>query len=177
MLEERAMNITDLIPWRPKNRLPVRREENGERSFAPARRPFDRMFEDFFSAPSLWSRSPLSSFGEEWRGFSPSLDITETADEIRVTAELPGMEENDIDIALTGSALTIKGEKRAEHEEKGRNFHRIERSYGAFNRTIPLPQGAVDGDNVEATYKNGVLTIILPKLPEAQRSAKRITVK
>ena len=168
------MNITDLIPWRPKSRLPVRREDDETRSFAPAPMPFDRMFEEFFGRSTL---SPFSDFfGETWRGFSPSLDLTETDAEIRVTAELPGIDDKEIDISLSGNRLTIKGEKRAEHEEKGRNYHCIERSYGSFKRTVPLPQGRVDADKVEATYKNGVLTITLPKLPEVQQSVKRITI-
>jgi len=168
------MNITDLIPWRSKSRLPVRRETDETRSFTPAPMSFDRMFEEFFGRSTLFPFSDV--WDETWRGFSPSLDITETEAEIRVTAELPGIDESEIDISLSGNRLSIKGEKRAEHEEKGRNYHRIERSCGRFNRTVLLPQGVVDADKVAATYKNGVLTITLPKLSEVQQSVKRITV-
>jgi len=168
------MNITDLIHWRSKSRLPVRRETDETRSFTPAPMSFDRMFEEFFGRSTLFPFSDV--WGETWRGFSPSQDITETEAEIRVTAELPGIDESEIDISLSGNRLSIKGEKRAEHEEKGRNYHRIERSCGRFNRTVLLPQGVVDADKVAATYKNGVLTITLPKLSEVQQSVKRITV-
>jgi HSP20 family protein len=173
------MNITDLIPWRSKSRLPVRREDDEIRSFTPAGirpapMPFDRMFEEFFGRSTLFPFSDV--WDETWRGFTPSLDVTETDAEIRVTAEIPGINEDEIDISMSNNRLSIKGEKRAEHEEKGRNYHRVERSYGSFNRTVPLPPGVVDADKVKATYKNGVLTITLPKLPEVQQSVKRITV-
>jgi HSP20 family protein len=104
------------------------------------------------------------------------VNVTEREKEFEVTAELPGMAENDIDISLSRDVLTLKGEKKQETEDKGDNYYRMERSYGKFSRVIPLPADAVDNDNVEATFKNGVLTIILPKLEEAQQISRRITV-
>jgi HSP20 family protein len=102
--------------------------------------------------------------------------MTEREKEIEVTAELPGMSEEDIDITLARDVLTIKGEKKQETEDKGNNYYRMERSYGKFSRVIPLPDGVVDNENVDATFKNGVLTITLPKLEEAQQVSRRITV-
>jgi HSP20 family protein len=92
----------------------------------------------------------------------PSMDISETKDSLIATVEVPGMEQKDIQISLQESLLTIKGEKRQEQEEKGERYHRVERSYGTFTRTVGLPVG-VDVTRVTATCKNGLLTVTLPK--------------
>ena len=86
------------------------------------------------------------------------------------------MDENDVNVSLAHNVLTISGEKKDEHEEKNENFHRIERSYGSFKRSVSLPQ-EVDPDSVEATFKNGVLTVVLPKTRKAQEEVKKIQVK
>lgn len=124
------------------------------------------MFDDFFRAFDM--RLPMAA-GGQW----PQLDVAETDKEVTVTAELPGMEEKDVELLLEDGVLTLKGEKRAETEDKDRHFS--ERYYGRFERRIPL--GAeVQGDKVEARFKNGVLTVTLPKDPEAQPKARRIAV-
>jgi HSP20 family protein len=94
---------------------------------------------------------------------------------IVVKAEVPGLEPKDIDISLTGGVLTIKGEKKQEKEEKDENYHRIERSYGTFTRSVRVPQ-EVQSDKIEATYKNGVLKITLPKSEEAKKKEIKIKV-
>lgn len=114
-----------------------------------------------------------------WRGsFSPEtsaktmgypvLDIAENEDAVTVTAEVPGMKAEDIDVTLERGVLTIKGEKKFEDERKGENFHRIERSYGSFQRVVQLPT-EVDDEKVTANYKDGVLTLSMPKSPAARK--------
>lgn len=123
------------------------------------RKEMDRLF-DRFLEPS-WSEMPTLG---EWQ---PTLDVTEDKDAVIVKAELPGVEQKDITVSLQEGMLTIKGEKRAEKEEKDKQYHRVERSYGAFYRSFRLP-AAVEAGKVAATFKDGVVTITLPKAPEAK---------
>jgi len=111
----------------------------------------------------LW-RSPLETSLAQTMGQveHPALNISEDEKNITVEAELPGMESKDIDLSLQNNMLVLQGEKRFENEKKEGNYHRIERSYGSFSRTIPL-SSAVDEDKVKASFKNGVLTVTLPK--------------
>ena len=98
-------------------------------------------------------------------GWAPSLDISETETEFVVKADVPGVDPKELDISYEDDVLTIKGEKKEEHEEKKDNYHRIERSYGSFSRAIKLPPSA-DADRIEAASKNGVLTLTIPKREE-----------
>lgn len=104
------------------------------------------------------------------------MDIAEYEDRLVVTAELPGLTENDFDVTIQGNLLSIKGEKKQESEDREKGWYRVERHFGSFSRSIPLPY-EVDQESVEAQYKNGVLTVILPKLSIPEASAKRIDVK
>lgn len=110
--------------------------------------------------------------GIEW---SPAVDITEKKDELVLTAELPGMSRDDIEIELENNVLTIRGEKKQEAEDKNRNFHRRERAYGSFRRMLAVPRD-VDESAIKASFKKGVLSIELPKSEEARKSARRIEV-
>ncbi|HEY0071404.1 MAG TPA: Hsp20/alpha crystallin family protein [Chloroflexia bacterium] len=143
-------------------------------------RRWDKMFDSFFNrALGNWGMQPAwgNTGGFNTLGnFTPAINVTESDGEYKVTAELPGMDEQDIELSLHKDYLTIKGEKKQEHEDKGNGYHRVERSYGSFQRTIPLPQ-EVDPDQVAANFQKGVLTITLPKLPEVQSGAKRIAIK
>jgi HSP20 family protein len=164
------MPIADLAPWRwGERKLPIRREEEGDPFFALQRR-MGRLFDDFASS------FELAPFGEIFGAFSPRLDLSETEQELKVSAELPGLDEKNVEVSLTKNTLTISGEKKEEKEDKGQNFYRMERSYGSFKRTIPLPC-EVEGDKVEATFNKGILTITLPKTEEARKHIKKITVK
>ena len=142
--------------------------------------------------PARRSPWPLGGFGEldrlladVWRGFAiapdnlsdfaPRVDISETDEEYRVTAELPGLEEKDFEVTLDGDILTIKGEKKVEREEKGEGSTRVETSRGSFSRAFQLPI-EVDPDAVNAAYKNGVLTVTLPKPPQAESGERTIPV-
>ena len=166
------MNISDLVPWRNKqgNELANRQGNTNPTIYDQMNQMFDEFFENNWMTP--WD----SDFGERFNGFSPRVNLTERENELEVTAELPGLTEDDIDITLNRDALILKGEKRQETEDKGDNHYRMERSYGRFSRTIPLPADVVDKDNVEAEFKNGVLTITLPKLEEATPISRRIAV-
>ena len=107
-------------------------------------------------------------------GWEPPLDISETDENILVKAEVPGIEPKDIDISVRGDTLTIKGEKKSEKEEKGKNYHYMERSYGAFSRSVTLPV-PVKFEQVKAEYKKGILEITLPKSEKSK--IKKIPVK
>lgn len=161
------MKFSDLVPWRDREgtSLPARQESDPLYSL---QREVDRLFNEF---------STLSPWYQGDREFAPSVNVTERAKEIEVSAELPGIDEKDIDISIARGVLTIKGEKKLEHEETEGNYYRRERRYGAFSRSIQLPTDILDVDNAEAVFKNGVLTINLPKLEEAQQISKRVEVK
>ncbi|HEU5452653.1 MAG TPA: Hsp20/alpha crystallin family protein [Terriglobales bacterium] len=108
-------------------------------------------------------------------GFVPAVDIYEDEHDIRVKMEVPGIEQNDIDIQVQNNTLTVKGERRFEKDEKEENFHRIERRYGSFVRSFTLPN-TVEAENVQANYHNGVLYISLPKKAEAKPKQIKVNV-
>jgi len=168
------MAVRDLIPRMAGRRGGLMRREADD-PFRSLHRQMDRLFDDFLHGFEL---SPWA--GEHWPTMSgryaPQVDVTEAETDVTVTVELPGMEEKDIDVALAHGNLTLKGEKREEKESKEHGYYRSERSYGSFARTIPLPC-EVEEDQVSATFKKGVLTITLPKSPEARREVKHIEVK
>ena len=126
---------------------------------ASMKQEMDRLVDRVFEAK--WNELPTLG---EW---APSMDISETKDSLVAKIEAPGMDEKDIQVALQENLLTIKGEKKHEKEEKDEHFHRVERSYGAFTRSVRLPV-AVDASKVTATFKNGLLTVTLPKTPAAK---------
>lgn len=150
-----------------KSLVPVGRDRNAVyHPFASIYRELDRMLEDFGRGfPGLGAIS---------QALTPATDVVETDKEIEITAELPGLEEKDVKIDLSDNVLTIRGEKRAEKEEKDKNYRMIERTYGAFARSIELPPG-VDASAIKATIANGVLKVTVQKPAPAQ--AKTIEVK
>lgn len=169
------MAITDLIPWHwGEKKVPVKREE--QEPVYELQRNMNSLFDDFFNNFGNFSLAPFEAFGPSFGAFNPQVDVSESDKEIKVSAELPGLDENDIEVSLAHNVLTISGEKKEEKEDKGKNYYRMERSYGSFQRAIPLPD-EVETDKVEARFKKGVLTITLPKTAEAQKRTKRITVK
>jgi HSP20 family protein len=146
--------------------------------FETLRREVDRLFEDFGS--DFWRRPfrAVSDFEPFSRAFalSPAVDVAETDKAYEITAELPGMDEKNIEVNVANGGVTIKGEKKDEKEEKTDDRHVSERRYGSFERYFRLPEG-VDAGKIEANFKKGVLTVTLPKKPEAQQPAKKIEVK
>ena len=123
------------------------------------KREMDRLFDRFFESP--WTELPALG---EW---TPALDVTEGKDALTVKAELPGVDIKDVGVSLEGDMLTIKGEKEQKKEEKDERQHRVERTWGAFMRSVRLP-APVDGSKVTATCKDGVITVTLPKTPGAK---------
>lgn len=167
------MQISDLIPWgRDKEKTPTNENGNGANPLVSLQRDINHVFEDF------WNRveSGWTGRNDFVGAFGPSTDVTETDKSVEVSIELPGMTQDDIDISLSSDAMTVRGEKKIEHEEERKGVYMSERSYGSFYRTVPLPAG-VDADKADATFKNGVLTVSLPKTPEAQAKVKHIPVK
>ncbi len=128
---------------------------------------FDRMLEDFFSPDTRF-------FGEPVTSLMPLMNIEETKDVYRISIEVPGMEKDDIDIEVKDNVLTISGEKKEEVKSEDSTFYRRERRFGKFSRSISLPND-INVDGIDAEYKNGVLTLTLPKTEEAK--PKKITVK
>jgi HSP20 family protein len=131
------------------------------------------MFDDFFRDPF----APLAVREPRFLGeFVPKVDVEESDTDFKVTAELPGLEPGDIQISLENDVLILSGEKKSEREEKEKGYRRMERSYGSFQRVIPLTT-EVEEDKVDAKFKNGVLTITLPKTPAAVKTTKKIEIK
>jgi HSP20 family protein len=139
--------------------------------FRAFRREMERMFDDVYRG---WPFGALAE-GEE-RLVSPRIDVSETDGELLVTAELPGMEEKDIDVTLAGNMLIVRGEKKSESERKAEDYHVMERSFGRFSRTIPVPFEA-DPDQVKASFKQGVLTVKIPKPAEIKEKSKKIAIE
>ncbi len=167
------MAITDLIPWRwGEKKVPVKREE--QEPVYQLQRNINSLFDEFFNSFGNFGLAPFEAFGESFGAFSPRVDVSESDKEINVSAELPGLDENDIEVSLAHNVLTISGKKKEEKEDKGKNYYRMERSYGSFRRSIPL-SAEVEADKVDAKFKKGVLTVTLPKT--AQTQSKKITVK
>jgi HSP20 family protein len=161
------MGFRDLIPWSKNHDVVQRREE--QNPFLTLHREMNRLFDDVFSGFGLMSRTPASMEGRfSW----PHVELSETEKALKVTAELPGMEENDVQVELANGALVIRGEKKVESEGDGKLFS--ERYYGSFERRIPLD--GVQEDKAEASFKNGVLTVTLPKSEDARQNVRRIAI-
>lgn len=168
------MAITDLLPWnRNKDELEIRREPEEDTVLA-LQDEIDSLFDDFFNRPFGLLRRPSRGF-ETLRKFTPSIDVSETAKQVNIKAELPGMEADDIDLEVRDEMVLIRGEKKSEREEKDEQFYRLERSYGSFHRSIPLP-AEINVDKAKANFKNGVLSIKLPKVKPSQ-PRRKIDVK
>lgn len=167
------MNVKDLVPRRRRESL-ARRSSPGD-PFEQLHREFDRMLENFFGETDWPMPARLGGAGSlsNW----PRVNVAESEKEIVVSAELPGIEEKDLSVELEDDLLTLRGEIRDEQEQKDREWRRVERSSGSFERTLQLP-GAVIADKVEAKFKKGVLKITLPKAePSKQENRKKIEVK
>ena len=164
------MAAKEKVPIKREREVPARREET---PFFSLWDRVDRLFGDFARGFEL---APFRAMEERFGAFAPVVDMHESDKEVVVTAELPGMDEKDIDVSLTGDRLTIEGEKKEEKEEKKKDYYRMERSYGSFRRVVPLPEG-IDQDKASADFKKGVLTVTIPKTKEAQTAARKIAVK
>jgi HSP20 family protein len=167
------MSVRDLIPWRRGNeQTPAMFRDEDRNPFLSLHREMNRLFDDAFRGfDSRWPM--LGSSGVE-RGYWPNLEIAETDKQWKVCAEVPGLEEKDIEVFVDDGVLTLRGEKRSEIEDQEKQFS--ERYYGHFERRIPLPSD-VESDRAEAKFKNGVLTVTVPKSASASPRVKRIEIK
>lgn len=172
------MAMKELTPWR----------WGGLRHWAEEDRPFhafrhemealhremDRLFDDFWRGGA----HPAVAASDPWTlgAVTPSVDETEDDKAYHVVVELPGMDEKDVEITLSDSTLTIRGEKKQEGEQKGKDYYRKERSFGAFLRSLPIP-GEINESGIKASFKKGILTIDLPKSEEAQKKVRHIDIK
>ena len=171
------MKRKELAPWRWGGLSPWDEDDQPLRSFRlemeTLQRDMAQLFNDFwrddgrmFNLPEAWGSKHLM----------PQVDEAEDEKGFHVKMELPGMDQEDVDITLADGMLTVRGEKKQEDEEKGKDFYRKERSFGSFRRVLPLP-GEVDESKIKASFKKGVLMIDLPKSEEAKKKVKHITIK
>jgi len=163
------MSVRDLIPWSRSTRGPVPSSTRGEpmSTFLTLHREMNRLFDDVFSG--LNAGMPGLANGLGW----PSVEMVETDQDLRVSAELPGLDEKDVEVLIEDGVLTLRGEKRAETTDKERGYS--ERSYGRFERAIALPFD-VEEDKAEASFKNGVLTVKLPRSAKVPERGRRIAI-
>jgi len=162
------MNMRDLIPWgRSQQTTPSRYRDEGD-PFMTLHREMNRLFDDVFRG------FDMAPFGGVSRMASwPHVEVVDNDKDVRISAELPGLEDKDVEVLMGDGILTIRGEKKSEIEDKERAFS--ERTYGRFERRIPLAW-EVEEDKIEASFKNGVLTVTLPKSAESRPEVRRIAV-
>ena len=157
-----------LTPWRKQNR----KTTSPTHLFDNLHDEVDRLFEEFASG-SVWPRLAR----QNWEGETmPATDPSETDKFVEVSIDLPGIDEKDIDITLSDNVLTVKASRQSEAEDEAKDYHRIERTYGSFFRQIPMPCQVLE-DDVQASFKKGVLTIALPKAPGAQNEQRKIEIR
>ena len=161
------MDMSDLIPWR-RDRNVTAHSTREASPFLALHREMNRLFDDVFHDLGPFHLERLRNRGLGW----PSLEVNDFDQEVRIVAELPGLEEKDVQVEFANGVLIIKGEKRAENEDKDRLFS--ERYYGRFERRIPIDD--VAEDKITAAFKNGLLTVTLPKSVKAQQKVKRISI-
>ncbi|HOG13322.1 MAG: Hsp20/alpha crystallin family protein [Smithellaceae bacterium] len=162
------MRIKNLLPTIAR---PAARDD--DHPFYSLQRQMNSLFDDFLAGFEAAPRA-LSAGG--FGAFIPSVDVKESDKDFVIRAELPGVEEKDIEVTITGDSVTIKGEKKEEKEDKGKNYYYMERSYGSFNRVIPLA-GETDANKASAGFKNGVLNICIPKIQSAKAKGTKVPIK
>jgi len=151
--------------------------------FESLRQEMDRVFEDFTRgfgrfplSRSLFDIEPMRTYEGAAALSAPAVDVVEKEREYLITAELPGLDERDIEVNVADDILSIRGEKKEEREENAKNYHLSERRYGSFQRAFQLPAG-IDAEKIAASFQKGVLTVSLPKTPEAQKKEKKIAIQ
>lgn len=166
------MTFGKLIPWNRKT-LPAKLEGSDHPIYS-MQKEMDWFFDNFFKG---YENGFPSLTGEDTKNLlSPSVDLSETDEEVILSMELPGISEEDIEVNISQDVLTVSGEKKQETEENEKGWYRMERHYGSFKRAIPLPVEP-DLENVDASFKNGVLTVKMPKTEADKPTAKHIEVK
>lgn len=155
-----------------RNLLPdiARKTREVDHPFYSLQREMNSLFDNFFRGFDLAPRGLAAGV------FSPSIDVKENDKEYMIKAELPGVEEKDIDVTVTSDSVTIRGEKKEEKEDKDKNYYYMERSYGSFSRVIPL-EGEIEAAKAEAKFKNGILDIKIPKNQSAKAKGTKVPIK
>ena len=164
------MEIKDLMPWKRQRKELL--QEGDEDALHSLQRGISSLFDDV--ARRMQLNGEWLPFGGS--SFTPRVDVTEDEHVVTVVADMPGMDERGIDVSLSGSLLTLTGEKKHESEKRDGDYYRSERAFGAFRRVIQLPC-EVDPERVDATFKNGVLTVTLHKSAAAQAQRHKIAIK
>ncbi len=170
------------VPVRAGERRPVTVFEDVFHPFARLRADMERLFDDFFAGTMMpfGGRGrlvePFRTFERAFGAATPAVDLVETDKAFELKAELPGLDEKSVEVTLSENVLTIKGEKKEEHEEEQAGVHYAERRFGSFERAFRLPEN-VDQDAIAATFKNGVLTVTMPKTAEPEKPQKKIEIK
>ena len=167
----------EIRPWRKRwGALNPLRRDDSDNPFLALHRDLDQLFEDFFGS---WETGPAWPGSKDLRNaanaWAVNVDLSENDKEVRIVADVPGMDEKDMTVELTGNMLTIRGERKTERNEKQDDYHLTERTVGHFHRAIPLPDGLLE-EQARARFKNGVLTVTIPKSPEAKRPRKQIAI-
>jgi HSP20 family protein len=185
------MDIKQLAPWnwfkkeneQSRHTVPVKYSNKSSNRYSPEsfgglHNEMDRLLDDFFNGLAVLPFRPRSFMREGISGdlLKPSLDLGATEKEYTVSIEIPGVSEKDVSIELVHDSLIIRGEKKQRKEEKRKNFYRLERSYGSFQRTLSLPED-VNRENIKADFKNGVLNITIPRLAIPENKVKQIQIK
>lgn len=157
----------------------TRSEGEGLQPFLTLRGQMDRLFDDFMSD---WRLPSLTGLGRTFPSTSAvramvdvKFDVSETEEAVEITAELPGIAEDDVEVTLANGVLTISGEKKTEEEKKERNYYMAERAFGSFSRSVRLPE-TVDSEAITARFDKGVLTVSMPKVEEARSAKRRIEI-
>ncbi len=172
------MNLTKFKPWnwfkKEQESHPIEvRKDNDLLPVLKLRRDLDRLFDEFFNR--TWIDFAWPEANGNYSKL-PSVDISETDSAYQIEVDLPGMDKENIELTVNDGVLKIKAQRQDQREEKGKYYHRFERAYGVFERTLSLPDDA-DQEKINATYKDGVLKIEVDKLPEAKSKTKRITIE
>lgn len=165
------MSISDLVPWSRGRKLPLAHHD--EHPVMSLHRDLNKVFEEFYRSFDL---VPFGEFEGGFGEMTPKIDMTESAKAITISAELPGIDEKDVEVTLSGDMVTIYAEKKEEKKEETKGHYRMERRYGVFNRVLPLPC-EIDAERATALFKNGVLTLSLPKVEEEKKSVRTIPIK
>ncbi len=167
------MTIRNLMPF-GKTSVPVTR---GATPVSAFQNEMNRLFEDFFGMtdmPNLFDRSEMAARGAF--DFAPAIDVQETDKSYKIVADVPGIDAKDVSVTVADGYVTIKGEKKTDSKDEAQGYFRQERSYGSFQRVVPMPDTA-NLDKADAKVKDGVLTIEVPKKAEAQTTQRKIDIK
>ena len=163
------MTFVNLVPFRGKNRNPLARIEHQNSPFFALQSSMNSLFDDFFRGFPGEALTTAESF-------SPKMAIDVKDEEIEITAELPGVKKQDLDISIADNIMTISGEKKTETEQEEKNFYRSEISYGSFSKSVQLPEGTEE-DKIDASLNDGILTVKIPKSQPQEPEKKKIDIK